>query len=104
MRVLRQVSLLSPPRRRTLLILARTHRNAFDAIQIEVPSKSVDEIKEYSSVFWDRYTEIDGTLTRSLALLSTATDPRARRQTTSDRSRRSRTPKLVAKRTSASGP
>ncbi|ORY89162.1 putative chromatin remodelling complex ATPase chain [Leucosporidium creatinivorum] len=35
-------------------------RDAFDAIQLrEIPTKTVDEIKDYASVFWERYTEID---------------------------------------------
>lgn len=30
-------------------------------IQIrEIPTKTVEEIKDYAAVFWERYTEIDG--------------------------------------------
>lgn len=35
-------------------------------IQIEVPTKTVDDIKEYSEVFWERYTEIEGACHREL--------------------------------------
>lgn len=38
--------------------------DAFETICIrEIPTKTVDEIKDYAAVFWERYTEIDGAST-----------------------------------------
>lgn len=34
-------------------------RNAYELIQIEIPTKSVDQIRDYANVFWERFTEID---------------------------------------------
>ncbi|KAI5474957.1 chromatin remodelling complex ATPase chain ISW1 [Pseudohyphozyma bogoriensis] len=34
-------------------------RENFEGIQTEVPSKTIEEVKEYAGVFWDRYTEIE---------------------------------------------
>ena len=38
----------------------RYGRNAYPEIAAEIESKSVKEVKEYASVFWKRYKEIDG--------------------------------------------
>ncbi|NXD32775.1 SMCA1 protein, partial [Spelaeornis formosus] len=34
-------------------------RDAYELIQTEVPTKTVDEVREYASAFWERYTEIE---------------------------------------------
>lgn len=35
-------------------------RDSFELIQIkEIPTKTVDEIRDYAAVFWERYTEIE---------------------------------------------
>ncbi|GAA6060422.1 hypothetical protein JCM10212_002190 [Sporobolomyces blumeae] len=34
-------------------------RDNFEGIASELPSKTVDQIKEYASVFWDRYNEVE---------------------------------------------
>lgn len=38
-----------------------SNSDAYDMIQFrEVPTKTVEEIREYAQVFWERYTEIEG--------------------------------------------
>lgn len=36
------------------------HRDNLDAVTKEVEGKTLDEVREYSAVFWDRYEEIEG--------------------------------------------
>lgn len=35
-------------------------RDDYAGIQTEVPTKTVDEVRKYSEVFWERYQELDG--------------------------------------------
>ncbi|KAG5438230.1 hypothetical protein PCANB_003081 [Pneumocystis canis] len=39
---------------------AKHGRNSFKALAQEIEGKTLAQIKEYSKVFWERYTEIDG--------------------------------------------
>ncbi|EMR09698.1 hypothetical protein PNEG_01885 [Pneumocystis murina B123] len=39
---------------------AKHGRNSFKALAQEIESKTLAQIKEYSKVFWERYSEIDG--------------------------------------------
>ncbi|QSL67055.1 hypothetical protein MERGE_001442 [Pneumocystis wakefieldiae] len=39
---------------------AKHGRNSFKALAREIESKTLAQIKEYSKVFWERYSEIDG--------------------------------------------
>lgn len=86
-------------------------RDAYELIQTEVPTKTVDEVREYASAFWERYTEIEGACASSrasrayllmLPTVSTSADLADSVQTTSASSARSRRPRRSAARRIAS--
>ncbi len=42
--------------------IIKYNRDAWELVQTEIVTKTVEEIQAYAAVFWDRKRELDGTL------------------------------------------